>query len=89
MFDFFEFILFVLACWRVTWMFTQEDGPYDMFLRIRSAWVNYPWSPLHCFYCTSIWVAFFMAFATPSFFLYWFALSAGAILMYELMGGSK
>lgn len=85
----FEFFLFSLACWRITYMLTNEQGPNSVFDRIRQAWVNYSWSPLFCFWCTSIWVAFFMAFATPSFFLYWFAISAGAIIIYTIMGGER
>ena len=49
----FAYTLICLAVWRITYMLVEEDGPYDIFKRLRA---DFPKgiSPLECFYCTSI-----------------------------------
>ncbi len=51
-------LLGVLAVWRVTHLFHREDGPSDVFVRLRLLAGNGFWGKLlDCFYCLSIWVA--------------------------------
>lgn len=73
-------------------MLVEEDGPGKIFRRIRElSGVEYAsdsddiisyndYTPLHCTYCTSVWVV-----AVTWFFPEWFhrlmAISAGAILV--------
>lgn len=78
-----------LACFRITLMLTHEAGPYELFASMRDLTVNTKWSPLHCFYCTSVWVAFFFALFCANFFLSWMAISAGAIVVFEALGGDR
>lgn len=80
----FEFFLISLAVWRVSYMLTNETGPFDVFYRIRQTrLVNL----LSCMYCTSVWVS---AVFTAMFFADWrqaivlcLSLSGFAILIEE------
>ena len=79
-------LIAVLAVWRITHLFTGEDGPADIFLRLRRlAGTSFFGQLLDCFYCLSLW------FAAPAAWLLgdtwlerallWFGLSGGAILL--------
>ena len=80
------FVLGVFAVWRITSLFTNEDGPLDMFEFIREH-LN-PFGVFDCFWCTSLWVAIpftlYLSTSLFEFILYLSALSAGAILLQEL-----
>jgi len=67
--------LYALACWRLSYMLTQEAGPSDVFLRFR-VWAgvdqdvtgtiygtSFLGDVLACFWCTSVWVAGFLLIA--------------------------
>lgn len=68
------FLIYILAVWRISNLFVNESGPFDMFLRIRKLTgivhdsqkrpVEIPDNVfagvLSCVWCFSIWVAFFM-----------------------------
>ena len=78
-------LLAVLALWRVTHLFWGEDGPADIFVRLRRLAGKGFWgSLLDCFYCLSLWFAAPLAYALgatwPDRILLWFGLSGGAIL---------
>lgn len=83
--DIFIVILMALAAWRLTHMLVREKGPYNLIERFRNAIINYPWSPIHCFKCTSIWVG--AVFAIPvsgdigTYFINLLALSTVAIFI--------
>ena len=48
----------VLAVWRVTHLLVGEDGPWDVFKRIRNVGKALGLERLlFCFYCASVWVA--------------------------------
>lgn len=61
-----EFVLMVLAAWRITYALVWEDGPFEVLAMLRR--LPYPVGPkrvkemrlhvgmLDCVYCTSIWV---------------------------------
>lgn len=55
-----QIILISLACWRITYILTNEEGPMEVFKKFRSDLRGKKWSPLECFYCTSVWVAIFL-----------------------------
>lgn len=68
-----------IIVWRITYMITQETGPLGIFERMRE--IKHLISPLHCFYCTSVWVAFPLAFLTDFPLFYWLILSSIAIFI--------
>ena len=71
--DFFPFLIFGLASWRVASMFVREKGPFNMFVWIREMVGiqhdenNYPYlfpdnvlaDLLSCVWCTSMWAGLF------------------------------
>jgi hypothetical protein len=80
-----KLLLGILAVWRVTHLLNAEDGPWDLFVRLRSLMGNSSWGTLlDCFYCLSLWIA--APFANwlggdwKERLLLWPALSSGAIL---------
>ena len=83
------FTLSVLCVWRVTHLLQAEDGPGDWLLRFRRmAGDGFAGKLLDCFYCLSLWVAAPLAYFVPETrmerWLWWPALSAGAILLERL-----
>ena len=73
-----------LATWRLSHLLVEEDGPWDLLYKLRSATgieydlaedngvvVSYhpSWNPLHCVWCTSLWVA-------PVMYVAWFVVPA-------------
>lgn len=61
-------ITYFLATWRLSYMLVREDGPFRLARKLRDVTgiecdedgrvFSYPdWNPLHCVYCTSVWVA--------------------------------
>lgn len=78
----FEFVILALATWRVTHLLSIEDGPGDVFKRLRIALgaresVNMGWQAdsffgrlILCPLCTSVWAAtglYFMPRIIPAF----------------------
>ena len=79
----------VLAVWRVAHLAVVEDGPWDVFVRVRRfAGQGGLGRLMDCFYCMSLWVAAPFAFTLGTTIrerlLLWPALSAGAILIERL-----
>ena len=55
---YFHFLLMALASWRITHLFSKEDGPFDIIYALRKkAGAGFFGNLLDCFYCTSVWVA--------------------------------
>jgi len=80
-------VLAILANWRITHLFSKEDGPFDMIYRLRKkAGAGFFGSLLDCFYCTSVWVAlpfgWWMGNNWPERLLFWAAFS-GAVCLLE------
>jgi hypothetical protein len=51
-------LLSVLAVWRVTHLLVAEDGPWNVFARLRHASATLRLGRLtDCFYCASVWIA--------------------------------
>lgn len=87
--QFYWLILGILAVWRITHLLNAEDGPWDLFVRLRRLVGDSFWgSLLDCFYCLSLWIAAPVAYGLGSDWkqrlLLWPALSAGAILAERL-----
>ena len=69
--DMIEILMLGLACWRLSSLFVNEKGPFDMFVRIRKmagiehtqdgipfGWPNTFFGKLlECMWCFSVWVS--------------------------------
>jgi hypothetical protein len=88
----FRLTISALAVWRVTHLLAAEDGPWDVFVRIRLWLGTTIWGQLmDCFNCLSLWIsipfAFFVADGMLTRFLVWLALSGAACLAEQLSAG--
>ena len=84
--QFYWLVLGVLTAWRITHLLNAEDGPWDVFVKLRRlAGSRFFSSLLDCFYCLSLWVAAPLAYLLGDDWeqrlLLWPAMSAGAILL--------
>jgi len=82
----FEFVLAVLAVWRLTHLLVAEDGIFQASAWLRRTAGHGFWgSLLDCFYCLSLWIAVPFALWLRSSWgqrvLFWLALSAAAVLV--------
>src|SRR5689334_12108588 len=82
----FRFVLAALAVWRITHLIAREDGPWNIFARLRRAVGRHISIKLvGCFYCLSLWVAlpcaWFLDGNVMERLVGWFALSGAAILL--------
>jgi hypothetical protein len=89
----FRFLLAVLAVWRVTHLFSKEDGPWDIMSRLRRGLKDrFLGRLLSCFYCLSIWVgvpfALFIQGTVIERIIVWLALSGAAVLLERITGES-
>ena len=78
-----------LAVWRITHLLWGEDGPGDIFVRLRRGAGNgFFGRVLDCFNCLSLWIAAPVAWFTANGWfervLFWLALSGGAIVVERL-----
>lgn len=87
-----QFIIYGLAVWRVSSLLVHEQGPFNVFTKIRElagiqhdtdgkVWIipsNFFAQVLSCVWCVSLWVSFVFIFEGISTVL---ALSAMAILI--------
>jgi|SRR6476659_6546078 hypothetical protein len=83
---FYWLVLGILGVWRVTHLLHAEDGPAEVFLRLRKALGgNTAGRVLDCFYCLSLWTALPLAYLIGQTWgeraSVWLATSAGAILL--------
>ena len=83
-----EFVICTLAVWRITHLFSQEDGPFDAVIRFRKLLgQSFFGSLLDCFYCLSIWIAipfaFFLSNDWTGGIITWLALSGAACLLFK------
>ena len=97
---FYVLTLGILAVWRITHLFTAEDGPGEVLARLRRLAGDGFWGRLlDCFYCLSLWaaapVAWQLVGTVPGgdggggggwgfAVLLWLSLSAGAVLIERL-----
>lgn len=79
-------ILGILCVWRVTNLLYEEDGPWNIFQKMRDAVERGFWGEvMGCFNCLSLWVspvfAYLIGEGFKEFFFLWLSLSGGAILV--------
>ena len=79
-------VLSVFAVWRITHLFSKEDGPFDMIYAIRKkAGAGFFGKLLDCFYCCSVWIALpfgiWLGNSVAEKLLCWAAISGAACLM--------
>ena len=79
-------ILGILGVWRVTHLLHAEDGPWNLFTRIRRVLGSgFAGELLDCFYCLSLWTAipfaWFIGQSWKERLLLWLALSGAAVLL--------
>lgn len=85
----FQFLLATLAVWRVTHALSAEDGPWDLFVRLRRA-LGDCWTGrmLGCFNCLSVWLALPLAVVLETSLaesaLSWLAISGAACLLQRI-----
>lgn len=89
MIDTLAFLSCVLAVWRVTHLFSQEDGPFDLVFKFRKLLGHgFFGSLLDCFYCLSMWVAIpFAIWLSANWqtgLINWLALSGGACILFKM-----
>lgn len=85
--------IYALATWRLSSLLCNEDGPADIFLRLRAAVCDSPFLSglLGCVWCCSVWVGAAWVLAdllAPDWsirFALVFALSAVAIVLQRWM----
>lgn len=81
-----NFVLAVLAVWRVTHLLANEDGPADLVVKLRAALGNsFIGKLMDCFKCLSLWIAapaaLFVTRAPLLWFFVWLAISGAACLL--------
>ena len=84
-----QFIVAVLATWRVTHLLASEDGPAELIVKFRALLgKSLAGKLMDCFQCLSLWIAAPAAlFVTRQFLdwlLVWLALSGAACLLERL-----
>ncbi len=81
-----RFVMAALATWRITHLLASEDGPADVFFKMRAGLGHGFWGKLmDCFYCLSLWIAAPFAFLVSGDLttaaVVWFAVSGLACLL--------
>lgn len=81
-----NFLLAVLATWRVTHLLASEDGPADLIVRFRALLgESLVGKLMDCFYCLSLWIAapaaLFVTRKPLEWTMTWLALSGAACLL--------
>lgn len=82
----FTFLLMGLTVWRITHLLSNEDGPFDLVVKLRSRLgQGFFGSLLDCFYCLSLWIALPLAIwnggSLTELLLHWGALSGFACVL--------
>jgi hypothetical protein len=87
-----RFILSALAVWRLTHLLAEEDGPWDLMVRLRARLGRgFFASLMDCFYCLNLWFSLPFAVWLASggwiaILLHWQALSGAACLLERATG---
>ncbi len=100
--EFLELLIMILATWRLASMFVSEDGPFDLFRRIRSLFgithhddgsvANIPDRSLarlfSCLWCMSVWMAavVYGLWLLCPVLVWILGLSTGAIIVERIRG---
>ena len=89
-----RFILATLAVWRIAHLLAEEDGPWDLVVRLRSALgATFLGRLMDCFYCLSLWIslplAIWLSQGWIGLLLHWQALSGAACLLEKFAARGK
>lgn len=89
-----RFVLCVLALWRVTHLLAEEDGPWDLIVRLRRLLgETFLGRLMDCFYCLSLWLSLPVAIGLSNnwiaLLLQWQALSGAACLLEKITSGPQ
>lgn len=81
----FQFVVAVLATWRIAHLVAREDGPFDVIVRLRTRAGNGMLGHLmDCPHCLGLWVAlpcaWWMARTPGEWLVAWLGISGGASL---------
>jgi hypothetical protein len=84
-----EFVISTLAVWRLSYLFSQEDGPFDVVIKLRKLLGHgFFGSLLDCFYCLSLWIsipfAVFISDGWAEGMIIWLALSGAACILFNI-----
>jgi hypothetical protein len=84
-----KLVLAVLATWRLTHLVALEDGPADVFVRLRAGLGrSFLGKLMDCFHCLSLWVAAPLAWWVGrglwKWLVCWLALSGAACLLEKI-----
>jgi hypothetical protein len=87
--DIVSFCVCSLAIWRITHLFSQEDGPFDSIIKFRKLFgQGFFGSLLDCFYCLSLWIsipfAILICHNLVQGIIVWLALSGAACLLFKI-----
>lgn len=86
-------VLLTLAVYRVSHMLAYEDGPFDVFARMRGAVGQASWigRGLHCVLCLSFWlslVVFFLLYPVVGVVMgvvAWQAVAGGVLVLHKVL----
>jgi Protein of unknown function (DUF1360) len=90
----YQMIISILAVWRITHLFSNEDGPWDLvFLLRKQLGQGFFGTLLDCFYCLSIWMAIpFVVWMSNDWIIgiiHWLAISGGACIIQKAVTKEK
>jgi hypothetical protein len=93
----FEFIVLAFVVYRVTHLISEEDGPFEIMIKMRVAIGNGFWGTLmDCFFCVSLWVGLLCSFILIPASIVWqitygVALSGAACFVFKIgqIGSSR
>ncbi|XZF12510.1 DUF1360 domain-containing protein [Chitinophagaceae bacterium MMS25-I14] len=83
------FIICTLAVWRLSHLFSQEDGPFDLVFKLRKQLgQGFFGNLLDCFYCQSVWwsvpFAIWLCSNWEEGIITWLAISGAASLLFKI-----
>lgn len=84
-----DLLVSTLATYRLSLLLSQEDGPSEVFSRLRSSpvlWDRYPTlaEGLRCFWCVSVWAGAITPLL-PRYLRYALAASGGAVALIQVL----
>lgn len=86
-------VILGLAAWRLAFLITQEDGPFNVFYRLRQRFPEDGHGRigdlLNCVYCMSVWTALVCVWLwrTELQVLVWVLAASGGALLVEWVHG--
>jgi hypothetical protein len=86
-----QYLVCTLTVWRLTHLFTAEDGPWDFVFHIRKKLGNsIAGKAMDCFYCLSFWIALPATLLISGSWLLrllcWISISGAACLLEQFTG---